>query len=422
MQRRNAAQNYYYFGLLLVGVLLGTVSRRLELLWAVLPLTLALIAGRLLRPHPRLTVSCTVAPQRAFEDDRLTVEISVHAAHTLPPTELWHLLPPEAQCPPRSNRFLFTLRAGETRTFQHEVTFPQRGRYTLGQLYCRVHPGPDLLPLLATYHCEQACTIYPRIASWSRHLLPWHTHVSFGNYVSNIASEGLEFAGIRAYRTGDRLRRVHWRVSLIRQGLYVNDYYAERNADIVILLDTLAPTGMVHRQRLDAAVRIAASLATHYLQQKDRVGLISYGGVCTWVPPGLGRRQVYRILDALVEVRPHFSYLTRDIALIPPRVLPPKALIFAITSLLDARIETPLHDLLARAYRLVLLLVPPPPEQYWTYGAGHLEAAQRLWRLETEMRVHEFRRLGVPVILLGPEAPEECPSVGWRGRVWRQPR
>ena len=43
MQRRNAALTYYYFILLLIGVLLSTVSRRLEPLCAVLPLAVALL-------------------------------------------------------------------------------------------------------------------------------------------------------------------------------------------------------------------------------------------------------------------------------------------------------------------------------------------------------------------------------------------
>ncbi|GIX48838.1 MAG: hypothetical protein KatS3mg131_3049 [Candidatus Tectimicrobiota bacterium] len=287
MQRRNAAQNYYYFGLLLAGLLLATISRRLEPLLAVVPLLVALVVGRLPRQAPRLQVACTVAPQRLFEGDRLTVHLTVTAQTRLPPTELWHLLPAAAQAIPPRSRFLFTLEAGETRTFTHEVTFARRGRYTLGHLYCRVHPGPDLRPFLAEYHCEHVCTVYPRFPSLPRPLPPRRTHASFGHYVSRTAGEGLEFAGIRAYQAGDRLRRVHWRASSRRQALYVNDYYCERNADVVIVLDTLADAG-VHDRTLDAAVRTAAALAVHYLHHKDRVGLITYGGICTWVSPGLG--------------------------------------------------------------------------------------------------------------------------------------
>jgi uncharacterized protein (DUF58 family) len=423
MQRRNAAQNYYYFGLLLVGILLSTISRRLEPLCAVLPLALALIHSRLVRSDPTLTLQCDVTPLRAFEGDAITVQITVKADTAVPPTELWHLLPAGAACPEGNNRFLLTMRSGEARTGTHQVVFARRGKYTLGHLYYRTHPGTDLQPLLAEYHHEQVCHIYPRVTPLPRHLPPLHTHVSFGNYVSRIAGDGLEFAGIRPYSTGDRLRRVHWRTSLTRQQLYVNDYYCERNADIVILLDTLVALGGPPLNTLDIAVRAAASLATHYLYHKDRVGLLSYGGVCTWVSPALGRIQLYRILDTLLDIRPHFSYLTKDIALVPPRVLPPGALIIALTTFLDPRITVALHDLLARAFPLVLMVISPVHLVQTSRRHGHTEAIARLWRLETESRLHEFRSLGVPVLIQESEDPlSALHAAMYRGNLWHRTR
>jgi uncharacterized protein (DUF58 family) len=423
MQRRNARQNYYYFGLLLVGILLSTISRRLEPLCVVLPLALALVHSRLVRPEPALSLQCTVTPLQTFEDEPLTVQITVRATTAIPPTELWHFLPAGAACPSGDHRFLVTLRPGEERTFTHQVVFARRGKYTLGHVYSRVHPGTDLQPLLAEYHHEQVCHIYPRIAVLPRHLSPLHTHVSFGNYVSRTAGEGLEFAGIRPYSHGDRLRRVHWRTSLTRQQLYVNDYYCERNADVVILLDTLVALGGPPRNTLDLAVRAAASLAAHYLYHKDRVGLISYGGVCTWVPPALGQPQLYRILDTLLETRPHFSYLTKDIALIPPRVLPPGALILALTTFLDTRIEIALRNLLARAFPVVVLVISPVHVTRAARRHGQAEATAHLWRLETEMRMHELRSLGVPVLLQETEEPLSALYAAMaRGRLWQRVR
>jgi uncharacterized protein (DUF58 family) len=423
MQRRNAAQTYYYFGLLLVGLLLSTISRRLEPLCVVLPLALALIHSRLVRPQPTLTVQCTVTPLRAFEGDAITVQVTVRATTAVPPTELWHALPPEAACPAGNNRLLVTLPAGAEQTFTHQVVFARRGKYNLGHLYCRIHAGTDLQPLLAVYHQEQTCLVYPHIVQLPRHLPPLHTHVSFGNYVSRAAGEGLEFAGVRPYGSGDQLRRVHWRTSLIRQQLYVNDYHCERNADVVILLDTLVALGSPYCNTLDIAVRAAASLTAHYLYHKDRVGLISYGGVCTWVPPALGQLQLYRILDTLLETRTHFSYLTKDITLIPPRVLPPGALIFALTTFLDARITAALHDLLARAFPLILLVIAPVYAMPVSGQRDHTEATARLWRLETELRLHEFRSLGVPVLLQDSEEPVRVLQTAMlQGSLWQRPR
>ena len=396
MQRRNAALNYYYFILLLVGVLLSTVSRRLEPVCAVLPLAVALLYSRVARATPSFTVSCHVTPQRAFEGDHITVAVTIKAATALPPTEIWHMLPREAACVTGSNRCLVTLRPGEERTLQHEIVFAQRGKYTLGRLYGRVHAPTHLQPLLLESNHDQVCSVYPRIAPLPRHLPPLHTHASFGSYVSRSAGEGLEFAGVRQYSSGDR---VHWRTSLVKQQLYVNDYYCERNADVVILLDTLVSVGTERGNTLDVAVRAAASLAAHYLYRKDRVGLINYGGVCTWVPPAVGQLQLYRVLDALLETRTHFSYLTKDIALIPPRVMPPGALVFVLTTLLDARLETTLHDLLARAFQLVLLVLSPVYVMPTSRRPRQAEATARLWRLEMDLRLHQFRRLGIPIVL-----------------------
>jgi uncharacterized protein (DUF58 family) len=315
------------------------------------------------------------------------------------------------------------LRAHQERTFTHQVTFPRRGKYALGHVYCRSHPGADLQPLLAEYHYEHVCSIYPRLTPLPRHLPPLHTHVSFGNYVSRMAGEGLEFAGVGTYSSGDRLRRVHWRTSLARQQLYVNDYYCERNADIVLLLDTLAAYGNRTNNSLDMAVRATASLAAHYLSHKDRVGLISYGGVCTWVPPALGQFQLYRILDTLLEARMHFSYLTKDITLIPPRVLPPGALIFVLTTFLDPRITVALRDLLARAFPLVILVISPAYAMPAALQQEQLEAITRLWRLETEWRLHEFRNLGVPVLLQESEDPlSTLHTARARGQLWQRAR
>lgn len=407
MQRRNAALNAYYFVLILLGVLCSAVSRRLEPACVVLPLAAALLYSRVRRPTPALTLHCHITPLRAFEGDRLTIALTVHAQTALPRLELWHLLPPGVLCVTGANRVLCTLRAGDVRTFHHEVVCAQRGKYTLGQVYGRIHPDTDLQPLLLAQQATQVCHIYPRITPLPPMLLPHHTHASFGHYVATSTGEGLEFAGVRPYSSGDRLRRVHWRTTLAQQQLYVNEYYCERNADVVLLLDTLVSVGREENTTLDIAVRAAASLAAHYLHHKDRVGLLQYGGVCTWVAPAIGQSQLYRLLDALLDTHTHFSYLTKDIALIPPRVLPPGALIFVLTTLMDARLETTVHDLLARRFQLVLIVLSPLYAMAAPRQRRQADATARLWQLEMDMRLEPFRRLGIPVILQTSEDPLE---------------
>ena len=89
-------------------------------------------------------------------------------------------------------------------------------------------------------------------------------------------------------RPGDRIKQVNWRASLRLGTLYVTQHHRERNADVVLMLDTLAEVGRAPDTTLDLGVRAAASLATGYLARKDRVGLINYGGLIHWVRPGPG--------------------------------------------------------------------------------------------------------------------------------------
>ena len=71
---------------------------------------------------------------------------------------------------------------------------------------------------------------------------------------------------------------MNWRASLRLGQLYVTQRHRERNADVVLMLDTLAEVGAPPQTTLDLGVRAAASLATAYLARKDRVGLVPTAG------------------------------------------------------------------------------------------------------------------------------------------------
>ena len=75
-----------------------------------------------------------------------------------------------------------------------------------------------------------------------------------------------------------------WRASARRGALWVNEFHAERNADVILFLDSFADARRGGTGTLDEAIRAAASLAERYLAGKDRVGLetsaVSEAKVC----------------------------------------------------------------------------------------------------------------------------------------------
>src|SRR5581483_2049218 len=118
------------------------------------------------------------------------------------------------------------------------------------------------------------------------------------------------------------------------------------NSDVVLFLDTFAEVGG-GRGTHDLAVRAATSLAHRYLERKDRVGLVGFGGRVSWLLPSSGTLQLYKLVDSLLETAVVASVTTWDVSILPRRTLPPKALVLALSPLLEWRSGAALLDLRA---------------------------------------------------------------------------
>ena len=122
--------------------------------------------------------------------------------------------------------------------------------------------------------------------------------------------------------------------------LFVRQYAAERAFDLVLVLDTAVDAGEPGRSTLDLTVRAATGLAQTYLRSHDRVGLVTFGGPLRWLAPATGPRQLYRVTEALMSVRPDRSELDAGrsrygLGHLPRGLLPRRAFVALLTPLLD---------------------------------------------------------------------------------------
>lgn len=223
-----------------------------------------------------------------------------------------------------------------------------------------------------------------------------------GSHMSRRPGDGAEFAGIRPFVGGDRPRRVNWRVSLRTRELHVTTTATERSADVMVLLDSLhdagESTGVDDRaSSLDVTVRAGAGIAEHYLGRGDSVGMVDYGGRFRFLPAATGRSQLSRIDDWLLDVRVDPAGVEIAPRLLGPHVLPPRALVVALTPLLDPRTSTLLAALRHRGQSVVVVDTLPVGS---LPSARRLPAqlAQRLWRLEREELIAAMADIGVPVV------------------------
>jgi uncharacterized protein (DUF58 family) len=166
---------------------------------------------------------------------------------------------------------------------------------------------------------------------------------------------------------------------------------------VVVFLDTFLEARREDAGTLDLAVSAAASLVRHYLREKDRVGLVSFGGVTNWLTASSGMVQLYRVLDSLLDAEIYLSYAWKEIDHLPVRALPPDALVLALSPLLDERAVRALLDLRARGFDLAVIEISPVPFTPEPRG-GLDELAYRLWLLRREALRSRYLRLGVPVV------------------------
>jgi uncharacterized protein (DUF58 family) len=227
-----------------------------------------------------------------------------------------------------------------------------------------------------------------------------------GEHVSAVLGQRLEPGDIRPFVPGDRVRAVNWRASLRLGTLHVTRYQTERAADVVLMLDTLSLVGRLPATSLDFCVRAAASLAAAYLRRRDRVGLIDYGGMIRWVKPGSGRAHLDRLLDHLLDAEVLFTYVAKDLALVPRPALPPHALVIALSPLLDPRFVQAIADLSRRRFEVVTIAVSPVALTRALFRPSTLnDAACRLWALERRQQLRDLQGSGLTVLEWDPDEP-----------------
>jgi len=399
-----AAQSW--LGLVALALSLALLSGRPELVLLATPLVLYLVAGFQPAAPSLYRLAHEVSAERLFEGDRLTVTFTLSARTRIDSIELVEPLPPTLQLVSGFNRVASSLHAGQSASWSYEIRCLRRGQFALGIVHVRLRNRSGLWAADARHGNPTPLHVYPYVAPLRCLPLPRRPRTVVGNYIAPVAAAGVEPADIRPFAPGDEIRHVNWRASLRLRTLHVTTHHPERNADVVLMLDTLAEVGAPPRTTLDASVRAAAALARAYLARRDRVGMIDYGGALRWVKPGWGPTQLERLLDALVAAKPLFTYVRKDLAMVPPRGLPPGALVIALSPLIDVRFVDAVADLAARRFDVVVVAVSPIDATRASVPRSVLnDLACRLWALERRAQIDDLRRRGLAVVEWSGDEP-----------------
>jgi uncharacterized protein (DUF58 family) len=402
-----------YAGLAAVFLFTALVLRRPELAVLALPFALPPALGLVLARPPVVHVDVEVERATAVEDDELAVTVAVSAQRPVERLEVVLVVPDGLAVASGEAAQSVRLGRDDVRRLELRLRCARWGNYEVGDVRVRARDRLGLMTWEARLDRSSRLRVYPSPETLRRIVRPVSTQLFTGNEVARQKGEGMEFADLRPFAPGDRVRSINWRATARRGDLVVNERHPERNADVILFLDTFADARAGGRSTLDMAVRATASLAARYLERRDRVGLVSFGGVLRWLTVGMGETQRYRIVDALLESEVVFNYAWKDVSIIPARVLPPAALVVAVTPLLDDRVVEALADLRARRYDLAIVEVSPV--DFARVGETESDRlAHRLWVLRRAEIRARYERLGVAVATWNDDRPLDAVLEGVR--------
>ena len=379
----------------LVGAL---ATGRPELVVMASPFVVILVAG-LLTAEPPIwtTLSVDVERDRLVEGEAITLDVCIAADTDVERVEVVLPLPGGVAVEDGDTALAFHLPRGRSRNVTLRLRFPRWGVFELGDLYLRAHDRFDLFRYDDRLDAGRPIRVFPRTETLRALVRPAQTQLSIGNQVARSVGQGIEFAGLRPFVPGDVVRSIDPKTTARRGSPWVREHHPERNADVVLFLDSFSDVRTGRSTTVERAVRAAASIVSVYLERRDRVGLVSFGGVLRWLMPGMGIRQEYRIIEALLDTEVAVNHAWKGINVIPIRTLPPKALVLAVTSLLDERSVSALFDLRGRAFDVAIIDVSPVPTEPPPSDDPVSELAHRIWTMERETLHRDLRRVGISV-------------------------
>lgn len=217
---------------------------------------------------------------RVFENDAIAVSVELTNRGRVPRFALSvrDTLPPLLEADRAPEFVLPALWPGQRVTLSYQVRARKRGVYPLGPLSVWVSDPFGVYQRTAPLEARSESVVYPRPVPLDGEL--GRSALSArGDATGEHArayEAGLDFYGIRDYRPGDELRRIHWPATAHYGRLTVIEFDRTASDNLAVVLDARAGTefGAGVDTTLEVGIRAAASLI-HWALASEGVGFIA---------------------------------------------------------------------------------------------------------------------------------------------------
>lgn len=399
------------------GLVVGVVGGGLRILVLAVPFGMALLTGmRPRRPLP-VAVEVDLAAKRCLEGDVIEGRIDVAMPHAggievvihrstdaiAPPEDLageerWAWWVPPSTPPPVGLPF--------------RIRAERWGRWSAGTIEVRVIEPGSMITHRARVMAIPDLTVLPAPQRTRQLLRLDRVPAVVGAHPTRAdRADGYEFAEVREYHPGDRVRDLNW-TATARTGVpSVNQRQPERAGTLVVVVDTFPDALRRHTELAQDVIvacgRIAWSTAAGHLADNDRVGMLVASAGMTWLPPQAGRRAPFVMFETLLRLTSSTLDVGRAHTVVDRVVFPPGAAIVVISPLERKKTIELAQSARARGHRVEAVAVDVGPAT--RARLPELPAAvSRLRDLDFDMRTTGLRRQGIATRVVAVEPrPEE---------------
>jgi uncharacterized protein (DUF58 family) len=250
---------------------------RIGLFGVALPL-IAMLAGSLRRI--RLSASHLIQPSRLDPGTSGQVVLSITNAGSSRTSTLEISEPPTADLTRGVRCLVPPLRPQTAARADYPIHAVRRGRFVLGPPSVRVGDPFGLWEDNRTLPARTEVLVVPTVVALSGIPTSTGSRSAASDRATAGATGGDPDVGIRAYRSGDDIRTIHWRASARHDDLMVRLEEPVSHGGAVVMLDhrAAAHAGEGMGSSLETAVSLAASISLHLLADEHQMRLTTHTG------------------------------------------------------------------------------------------------------------------------------------------------
>ena len=285
----------------------------------------------------------------------------IEVRNRTPFPKVWLEVEDPSDMPGHQSRRVVIIPPRRSRNWVVTTQLRRRGLFEWGPLRITAGDPFNLFTRRRVIGGAQQTLVYPPVVDLPHFQAPPANLPGEGRFRRRTHYVTPNASGVREYAPGDSFNRIHWKTTARRDELMVKTFELDPASDIWVVLDLekRVNAGRDEESTEEYGVRIAASVARHYIVQNRPVGLITFGSDLQVVEPERGQQQLTRILETLAT-----SYAVGDaplgnLLMEEQRRFGRHTTLIVVTSATDDHWLTAIQSLTQRGVRAAVVLLDP---------------------------------------------------------------